>query len=57
MKQTSAEIRDLLDQTIQATRSLTFELCPPVLYELGFETALEWQMEEIQEIIRPHHHL
>ncbi len=50
MKQTSAEIRDLLDQTIQATRSLTFELCPPVLYELGFETALEWQMEEIRKL-------
>jgi len=50
MKRTSAEIRDLLDQTIQATRSLTFELCPPVLYELGFETALEWQMEEIRKL-------
>jgi PAS domain S-box-containing protein len=48
--QTIAEIRTLLDQTIQATRSLTFELCPPVLYELGFETALEWQVEEIRKL-------
>ena len=48
--QSIAEIRELLDQTIQATRSLTFELCPPVLYELGFETALEWQMEEIRKL-------
>jgi signal transduction histidine kinase len=48
--QSIAEIRNLLDQTIQATRSLTFELCPPVLYELGFETALEWQMEEIRKL-------
>ncbi|MFZ3137567.1 MAG: PAS domain S-box protein [Thermodesulfovibrionales bacterium] len=36
------EIRGLLEQTIQYTRSLTFELSPPILYELGFEAALEW---------------
>ncbi|MHC4388814.1 MAG: PAS domain-containing sensor histidine kinase, partial [Planctomycetota bacterium] len=35
-------ISDLVGQTIKSTRSLTFELSPPVLYELGFEAALEW---------------
>ena len=41
------EIRSLLDQTIEATRSLTFELSPPVLHELGFEPAIEWIVERI----------
>ena len=35
------EIRSLIDQAIGATRSLTFELSPPVLYELGLEAALQ----------------
>ena len=26
-----------------------FDLCPPFLYELGFEKALEWLVEDIQE--------
>lgn len=43
------EIRDLIEQTIQDTRSLIFDLCPPFLYELGFEKALEWLVEEIQK--------
>jgi PAS domain S-box-containing protein len=36
------EIRNLLGETIESVRSLTFELSPPVLYELGFEAAVEW---------------
>jgi signal transduction histidine kinase len=36
------ELLKLLDQAIGYTRSLTFELSPPVLYELGLGPALEW---------------
>lgn len=43
------EIHELIDQTVQYTRSLTFELSPPILYELGLEPALEWLAEQIQE--------
>jgi signal transduction histidine kinase len=43
------EIRELIEQTIKFTRSLTFELSPPVLYELGFKAAIEWLTEQIQE--------
>ncbi len=39
---------DLLRMTIQDTRSLTFELSPPMLYELGLEAALEWLAETFQ---------
>ena len=36
------EVNGLISQTIEATRSLTFEISPPVLYELGFEAAVNW---------------
>ena len=36
------EITDLITQAIEDTRSLTFEVSPPVLYELGFEAAVGW---------------
>jgi PAS domain S-box-containing protein len=37
------EVCDCLGQVIQDTRSLTFDLSYPILYELGFETAVsEW---------------
>jgi PAS domain S-box-containing protein len=43
------EVRRLVEQTIQYTRSLTFELSPPILYDLGFEAAVEWLAELMQE--------
>ena len=43
------EIRKLIEETIQSTRSLTSELSPPVLYELGFEAAVEWLGEQFQK--------
>lgn len=48
-KETGAfiDVIDYLDQTLKATRSLTFELSPPILYELGLEPALEWLTEKI----------
>jgi PAS domain S-box-containing protein len=42
------EVRRLIEQTIQYTRSLTFELSPPILYDLGFEAAVEWLAELVQ---------
>ena len=42
------EISGLLDGTIQQTRSLTFELSPPVLYELGLVPALESLVEQVE---------
>jgi len=43
------EILEFIDQTIQDARSLTFELSPPVLYELGLEAALDWLANQIRE--------
>ncbi|MCF8056828.1 MAG: hypothetical protein K9K37_09325 [Desulfocapsa sp.] len=36
----------IIDKTIQDVRSLTFELSPPILYELGIEAALDWLAED-----------
>lgn len=47
--QTVEQILSLLNKAIQYTRTLTFELSPPVLYELGLEAALDWQAEEFEK--------
>jgi len=43
------ELRGYVEQAILHTRSLTFELSPPILYELGLEAALEWLAEQVHE--------
>lgn len=40
------ELVSLSDQAIRYTRDLTFELSPPVLYELGLGAALDWLGDE-----------
>ena len=42
-------IREQVEETIQDARSLTFELSPPVLYELGLIPAVEWLVEQTRE--------
>jgi signal transduction histidine kinase len=41
------EALDLLAQSIVDTRTLVFELSPPILYELGLEPALSWLAEDL----------
>jgi len=43
------EVANLLDRVIGDTRSVTFDLSPPILYELGFEAAVEWLAENVQQ--------
>ncbi len=44
------EIYEDINEIIQDTRSLTFDLCSPTLYELGLEAAIrEWLNEEVQQ--------
>jgi two-component system CheB/CheR fusion protein len=40
---------DLLVQSIADTRTLIFELSPPVLYDLGLEEALSWLVEDLEK--------
>jgi PAS domain S-box-containing protein len=38
-----------LDEAIQNARNLTFEVSPPILYEIGFQPALKWLVEQMSE--------
>ncbi|MFZ2087265.1 MAG: PAS domain S-box protein [Desulfobaccales bacterium] len=44
-----SEVRDYIGQAIRYTRSLTYELGLPILYDLGLEAALEWLADQVQE--------
>ncbi|GAG30695.1 unnamed protein product, partial [marine sediment metagenome] len=41
------KIRGVLDRTIHYTRSLSWQVGPPLLYELGLREALEWLVESL----------
>ncbi len=43
------EVRDLIAQAVESTRSLTFELSPPILYELGFGPAIQWLLRQTRQ--------
>jgi len=40
---------DLIAVSIDETRTLTFDLSPPVLYDLGLKPALSWLCEDIEK--------
>jgi len=40
---------ELVAQSIADTRTLTFELSPPILYDLGLVPALAWLIEDIEK--------
>ncbi|MEX2671192.1 MAG: response regulator, partial [Phycisphaeraceae bacterium] len=43
------QIDELLDQAIEASRSLTVELSPPILYDAGLPAAIEWLCRWMQD--------
>jgi signal transduction histidine kinase len=43
------ELERILEQTICYTRDLTVEISPPVLYELGLESALRWLADRVSD--------
>ncbi len=45
----ASEIRAYVVQALEETRSLTFEISPPILYEIGLEAALDYLAEQIRE--------
>jgi len=40
---------DLLAQSATDTRTLIFDLSPPILHDLGFKAALSWLVEDLQK--------
>jgi len=50
LAQALEDISGSLEKAIQDTRSLTFDLSNPILYELGFEAAVaEWLNEQVRD--------
>lgn len=43
------QISELLDEAVSASRSLSVELSPPMLYESGLAAALEWLANQAQD--------
>lgn len=46
---TAAEVEHLLDESIEASRSITIELSPPVLHDGGLMPALDWLVRRVRE--------
>jgi signal transduction histidine kinase len=42
------EISNFIEQAIQDTRTLMFEISSPILYELGFEAAIRHRVDQLQ---------
>ena len=43
------EISDFLEDAINESRNITYELSPPVLYEMGLVPAISWRLDEIEK--------
>lgn len=48
-KNITGEILHLIEQTIKETRTLTFELSPPILYESGLVPAVKWLIDQFRD--------
>ncbi len=48
IQEQASRIRKRLDQTLQSTRNLTYQLCPPLLYQAGLGPALVQLADEFQ---------
>ncbi len=44
----ATEIERILNDAGRSARSLTYQLSPPILYDLGFEPAIQWLAEDVQ---------
>ncbi len=42
VRETAAKVSDIISECVESSRSLTAELCPPILREGGFAPAMEW---------------
>ena len=47
------DAKKYIDEALQKTRTLTYELSPPVLYELGLVNGMEWLINSVRE----NHHI
>lgn len=48
-KKTIEETSSLLNDAVWESRNLTYDLSPPILYELGLIAAFKWKLEQLEE--------
>ncbi len=48
IKNNLKEARKYLDESIRNSRKITYELSPPILYELGLSEAIEWLLKQVE---------
>ena len=48
-KKIIGEITAFIDDAIKESRDITYELSPPVLYEMGLVSAISWKLDEIEK--------
>lgn len=49
VKKTLEESAELLRNAINESRTLVYDLSPPILYELGLIAAIKWKLEQIEK--------
>jgi len=48
-KKIIGEITSFIDDAIKESRDITYELSPPVLYEMGLIPAISWKLDDIEK--------
>jgi len=49
IKKTLEFTANLLNKAVEESRTLTYDLSPPILYELGFIPAVRWKLEQFEK--------
>jgi len=49
VKKVINETSEMLNKAIAESRTITYDLSPPILYELGLIPAFKWKLEQIQD--------
>ncbi len=49
IKETIETTSDLINKAIKESRTLTYDLSPPILYELGLIPALKWKFDQVEQ--------
>ena len=49
LKAPFGEVHHLIDESIKYTRSMVYELSPPLLYDVGFAETVEWLSEHMSQ--------
>ena len=40
-----ADLQEIVDQAVTETRTVLYDISPPILYDVGFEAAIRWKLE------------